>query len=223
MHRLGIVGLFVALTALVACSNDDSSTGGPAPVGPAPASKQAAAEDLNEATAALSGALSESKGSTKTKAAGLAPQTTVSVSGSCAGGGTLDATASADANVNGGSSGQSSSAVVDYTITAHGCKTAKGYLLEGGPLTMHVDASSTVTATDAGVSSSSHSFVKYNGSMTITGPLNASFSYSDLSIDSSVDVSSGSSKVKVVINGAVTVNGGTYSFANEAVEISASR
>ena len=116
MHRLGIVGLFVALTALVACSNDDSSTGGPAPVGPAPASKQAAAEDLNEATAALSGALSESKGSTKTKAAGLAPQTTVSVSGSCAGGGTLDATASADANVNGGSSGQSSSAVVDYTI-----------------------------------------------------------------------------------------------------------
>ena len=30
---------------------------------------------------------------------------------------------------------------------------------------------------------------EYNGSMTITGPLNASFSYSDLSIDSSVDVS----------------------------------
>lgn len=229
IRRLGLVAALVASVALPACSDDEGGPGAPAPVGPPPASKQEAAQQLTEASGALNAALGEVQGGAKTKSVGLSPQANVSanVTGSCAGGGTISAQVTANSDTTSSGGAQQTTADVSYTITASGCKTANGYTIDGGPLSLNAKASSSTSASDGGISSSVQTTSTYSGSLTITGPLNVALSYSNLSLSADVAISSGNGattgNVKVVLNGSVSVNGSTFSYANETVEVKASR
>lgn len=230
MKKLASCALALGLLVF-ACSSDDTGGGGLTPVGPPPASKDEAAQDLAKASTAVQGALSKAATGTVAKqSTGLTPQTTVTrdiAGAACQAGGTVDIHASVETNTAGGSSGAQSAAEVSYTLTAHGCKTADGYTLEGGPLTLYVKATTQMNVEDGGFSASSSATVRHNGSLTITGPQNLAVSYQELSIVSTASTSSGngsaSSSVNVTINGSATINGSTFSFSNESYSVNYSR
>jgi hypothetical protein len=220
---------------LVACTGGSGSPGAGAN---APQNKQAAAQQIAEASAVLSEVTSAAQSSqaggvTKKSAVGLDLQTTfgasTSYTASCAGGGTVDIQASVAVDAGTAAGSSSFQGDVQLVTTFHGCKGASGITVDGGPLTIteHSNVSQTTNSGGTSGGTSVQAVVTYDGGVSFAGSLSGSFNFSNLTISSLVNVTStqgGGSQadVQVQVNGTGTVDGATYSFSNETYSISES-